>query len=131
MRHIIATSVVRCTTSNKLVVPLFGNNLAGIDVNHHTVFNALLYHLEGNARCVFAQEPADLFARGHRIQTAAGKPAFIDAAYERAIGVEIDVAVRGDFNVALGVGVFGKLFNSHHHGVTLFQFCIVLRTSIY
>ena len=95
-----------------------GDDLARVDVDHGVSFHALFDHLEGDRGGVFLQEPTDLLAGGHGVQTRARQPTI-------GINVNDGGGVRnergyggGDDNAGVGVGMGGQLSG---HGVPSFR----------
>lgn len=89
-----------------------------MDVYHGVSFYTLFHHLESDCGRVFLQEPTNLFAGGHGVQTRAGQPTII-------ININNGGGVRnkrghggGDDNAGICVGVGGQL---RGHGVPSFR----------
>ena len=89
-----------------------------MDVYHGVGFYALFDHLEGDSGRVFLQEPTNLLAGGHGVQTRAGQP---------TIGINVNDGGRvgyerghggSDDNAGVCVGVGGQLSG---HGVPSFR----------
>lgn len=95
-----------------------GDDFARVDVYHGVSFYALFHHLEGDCGGVFLQEPTNLLAGGHGVQTRVGQPTIgINVNNGGGVGYKRGHS-GGDDDAGVCVGVGGQLSG---HGVPSFR----------